>query len=247
MEEYFRSILEETVDRDDEFRQMLQKQLAFFGLDLDWLLDLAAMGMAMHAMPVPPLLHSLYDGPFEQCLMCQSELLTPPTEYLIVRMFRCEEPIVEYAICTRCNDRQWESYSAETRTRLATESHELDNAVEDDLPPMEGVQQSESEFEQSIARCRSTGKPRVECDVYQITAHCVGTCLAPWSGGPWMRSGEAMRASWKLWSNESRGNYDDFIETYLGPTPTRSREIPRPVTGILPVPNPARMLAGSVW
>src|SRR5690606_35590066 len=143
---------------------------AFLGLDLDWLLNIAAMGMAMHAMPIPSLRHSLYDGPFERCLICSGELLTPPTEYLIVRMFRHEEPIVEYAICTRCNDRQWESYSTETRTQLARESRGRDNASADaDLHAVHSV--GGNAFEQSIALCQSTGKPRAECDVHQITAH----------------------------------------------------------------------------
>jgi len=245
MEEYFRQMLEESGDLDGEFGQTLQSQLAFLGLDLDWLLNLAAAGMALQATPIPPLLHSLFDGPFEQCLMCQGKLLAPPTEYLIVRMFRHDEPIVEYALCIPCHERQWESYSAETRARLMADVP-ADTADSEVDFSSEAAAEVDSDFERRIAHCRSTGTPRGECDVYQVTAVCTGPCLALWSSGPWMRSGESLRESWKLWSPESRGHYDDFVEEFLGPTPSLAREIPRPLTANPPPARPTAPLVKGI-
>ena len=57
-------------------------------------------------VPIPPVFHSLeLGGPFRECLICEGNLLDcdSPKRYMIERIFRGTEPILEYAMCQACH------------------------------------------------------------------------------------------------------------------------------------------------
>ena len=65
-------------------------------------------------VPIPKAFHSLeLDGPFQTCLQCGGDLLTAD-RYMIERVFKGTEPIVEYAMCSYCVDDASSELSAES-------------------------------------------------------------------------------------------------------------------------------------
>jgi len=229
MDNYLKSFLTSCIGHDSEFDDELRKQLAAINMDVNQLVDIAVKGLETYMTPIPSVLHSLYDGPFKCCLVCKTELLSPAKEYLIVRMFRDKEPTTEYAICSTCNYSVWKSFSEDTCTSIAGEFNRNINWEERQMRLVSTTNASDFDIESWIAYCLLTGKPRGECDYYQIIAHCVGPNLALWKETPWMRSGDSLRHTWKLWSKESREDYNDFVEKFLGPTPSLAKEAPRPI------------------
>ena len=104
----WKSVLVEFAALEVEFGAELSEQFAVTELDTGPMLDIAAQGLESLALPIPSIFYSLHDGPFERCLVCKTELLTAPVEYEIVRLFRLEEPVTEYALCVGCCDPLWE-------------------------------------------------------------------------------------------------------------------------------------------
>ena len=70
-------------------------------------------------VPIPPVFHSLEtDGPFDACLRCSRPLLDGEVAYMIERVFKRDEPIIEYAICMRCAESSSSELSDDSRQAI---------------------------------------------------------------------------------------------------------------------------------
>ena len=66
---------------------------------------------------VPEHLHSTYDKrPFRRCLVCEGHLLGP---YVIQKVWRASECILEMAVCTACQEEMSRQYSEESNEAMA--------------------------------------------------------------------------------------------------------------------------------
>lgn len=70
-------------------------------------------------LPIPPLLYSTEtDGPFQRCIECQGRLLEEGSCYVIQKVIRRGETVMEMALCMQCHDNLMEEYSHESQMRL---------------------------------------------------------------------------------------------------------------------------------
>ena len=68
---------------------------------------------------IPRLFHSVYsDGPFQQCIQCERDLLSSAAPYLIQKNFVGREAVFEMAICIQCQQRMNQELSAETKAAM---------------------------------------------------------------------------------------------------------------------------------
>jgi hypothetical protein len=208
----------------DDYRDRLQID-CFPGVEMNFTYeaDLGSSPSIRLYQPIPEIFHSLYDGPFTHCVACRAELAALPQGYFILRSFRHEEPVTEYAICIGCNDRFWSSTSQESRARI---NAEFRRSVDLDQRRNRLLSTAPLEADAWIAECLLTRKPLAECDSYLLMARCHGHSLV-YGDWPWMRSGESQLHTWQMWSSKSRGRYDDFVEHFLGPTPSLAKELPK--------------------
>jgi hypothetical protein len=184
---------------------------------------------------IPEIFHSLHDGPFTHCRVCHKDLRklagypSLAASYFVVRSFVRDEPITEYAICYNCDHDFWNGISVESRAKIAEEFHQNVDMV----ARRKRLQRTYPFYsDEWIAQCVMTGKPRHECDSYMVVAMCVEDRLV-FGSYPWMRSGESQWHTWRLWSTESRGRWEVFVERYLGPSPPPAMETPIPMDLVL--------------
>ena len=71
-------------------------------------------------LPIPKQFHSVEkDGPFTHCVLCNSELIESKSHYLIEKVYRRNETIIEMAICFNCRQTQdQEALSEESRAAV---------------------------------------------------------------------------------------------------------------------------------
>jgi len=169
-------------------------------------------------VPIPPQFYSLEtDRPFGTCLRCSHPLLSGETPYMIERVFKRDEPIIEYAICLCCAGsanselsseslqaiRNWfqEHFDADARLERLCESNETDDAM-----PL-------------FCECVITGQAASECDERQIMALCRGDQMMLGISSPIMLSGAAIEKLVKLLSEQTKGWLADFVGDNFGMSP----------------------------
>lgn len=73
----------------------------------------------MEPRPIPKLLFSFYeDRPFTICTRCGESLVHFEQGFLISKMFKAGECLMEYAICQPCHERMILEYSNESKRAL---------------------------------------------------------------------------------------------------------------------------------
>jgi hypothetical protein len=166
--------------------------------------------------PIPPIFHSLLkDGMFTHCLDCDRELLESHTDYMIERVFRGTEPIMEYAMCLKCREQLSRELSVESGQRI--EAFVQERVVFEDR--IEKMWQSEGvDAERWIDECLISKERRSECSEYQIVAACRGANLFV-GPLPIMISGKAAREIGKLLSKKTRDRLGEFSSTHFGMPP----------------------------
>ena len=160
---------------------------------------------------IPSIFHSLeFDGPFQKCLLCQADLSSPLSEYMIERIFRGTEPIVEYAICLACQKQAAGEMSTASMQAIqglfAAVDHEarserLRSHLED------------GKTDAWIDECLLTGKRRSECKGYQIITKCSSTEMEL-GVMPFMLSDDAAKQIAAVISQQTRGHMDDFMDHF---------------------------------
>ena len=176
-------------------------------------------------VPIPPIFHSLLkDGPFTHCLDCNKELIEADESYVIERVFRGTEPIVEYAMCFDCREKLCSELSRESLQRI--EAHFEERVVLEDRVDLM-MRESAEDVGQWIDACLVTKQKRADCQEYQIMAACKGNRLAL-GPTPFMISGAAAEEVSKLLSKQTRERLGDFTETHFG-MPPEFCDSPQPV------------------
>ncbi len=135
--------------------------------------------------------------PFERCIRCRRDLLSPDCAYLIEKAFKLEEVVFEYALCMDCCQKLGEELSKDSRKRIEAflEEHILDHGL-------------------SAERCMVTGRPVGEFQEHQRMIFCQGR--SPAAGQPQLiLSGEAAERVQELLSAQTRGFHDRFFRDYL--------------------------------
>jgi hypothetical protein len=170
------------------------------------------------SVPIPAAFHSLeLDGPFEKCLLCDCELRSSGQPYMIERVFKRAEPIIEYAMCQSCITTSNEELSTESRQSIRewfqasfnplTRLREMDRYRDD------------SDVQSLFSECAITGTAAGNCQERQIMAMCQGDRLIVGFGSPMMLSGAAIEQIVELLSEQTRGWMQDFVSDNFGMPP----------------------------
>lgn len=164
-------------------------------------------------VPIPVAFHSLeLDGPFQNCLRCGNDLLQAE-QYLIERVFKGAEPIVEYAMCGVCVERESQRLSSESLEKVR--QHFLENldvsSRVDQLRPLLG----QNEIAPWISSCLFTGQAAEDCQERQICGWCEGEQLRL-DYSPFMLCGQAVEQIADQLSEQTRGWMQDFVGENFG-------------------------------
>ncbi len=172
-------------------------------------------------VPIPHLFESVEkEGPFTECLQCGQNLLDSGRQYVIEKVFRGSEAIIELAMCLNCRDESGQCMSAESaeamqaffdaRVSFPGRIDELLVRREPDAEP--------GAIDDWVDRCLFSGQPRSEMREYQVVALCSGREIIR-DFFPIMISGAAMKELAEVLSEQTKGWMDDFIETNFGMPP----------------------------
>jgi len=171
-------------------------------------------------VPIPPEFHSLEkDGPFETCLKCERNVRESDQPYLIERVFRFSEPIIEYAMCEACVSASQSELSEESRqaiTQYVLEQFDFRGRLERLREWNETDGEDTSEF---TGACVVSGQNADECRERQIAAWCHGDRMRVDHVFPLMISGSAIEELNELLSEQTRGWIDDFVGDSFGMPP----------------------------
>lgn len=162
-------------------------------------------------LEIPEIFHSLErDGPFEQCLLCQTALLDSTTGYMIERIFRGAEPIVEYAICASCQEEASGQMSVSSMQQIQQLFGAIDlEARAERLRP----HKHDGNADAWLNECFLTGKLRSDCRGYQVITKCSNMNIEL-GLLPIMLSDDAAKQISAAMSQETRGYMDDFMEHF---------------------------------
>ncbi len=163
--------------------------------------------------PIPPELHSLEaGGPFQRCLQCGCHLLETNL-YMIERVFRGTEPIIEYAMCFNCaqgSSKEISQASREHITRYFRENMDFSGRAELARECFET-----GSVEQLLNHCVVTGANSSDCRERQICAWCDGDKVRL-DLPPIMISGAAVEALSEQLSEQTKGWMNDFVGDNFG-------------------------------
>ena len=166
-----------------------------------------------HAIPMPEVFYSVQkEAPFDRCLMCNTALLDEGVGYMIEKIYKGTEVIVEHAICLKCCLSKREDLSRESCTRI---DQYLEQYIDMTRRHLEMQKSEQADAASWISNCIVTGKHIDQVDEYQIYAHCDGEHLL-FSGYPFMISAEVLSQLQKLLSQKTRDVMNDFIGDYHG-------------------------------
>ncbi|MBN1816313.1 MAG: hypothetical protein JW828_03075 [Sedimentisphaerales bacterium] len=167
-------------------------------------------------VPIPKIFHSIYEeGPFSKCIVCTRDLLEKQAEYMIEKVFRGTEVIVEYAICDACAAQLGSELSIESTQRMERFLAEKVNwtARIEQIMNVEG-----EDLDQWIDSCLISGRKRSELDSYQLCARCRGNKIER-TILPLMIAGSVAEEINKQLSKKTRDRLDGFVGDYLGLDP----------------------------
>ncbi|MFP6766127.1 MAG: hypothetical protein VB858_21015 [Planctomycetaceae bacterium] len=164
-------------------------------------------------VPIPEVFHALeHDGPFRNCLRCGGDLLLAE-RYLIERVFKGTEPIVEYAMCNVCVESESQGLSPESLENVRQHFlHHLDvQSRVDQLRPL--LQQGD--VTAWLNNCLFTGQAAEDCRERQICGWCEGDQLRL-DYSPFMLCGQAVEEIAGQLSEQTRGWMQDFVGENFG-------------------------------
>ncbi len=166
-------------------------------------------------LDIPKILHSVEkDMPFNKCLKCGTDLLTSNHHYVIEKVFRRNEVIIELAMCLNCRGNQCDEgmsqKSADTMKAFVQEKIDFRQRLE----LMSQVNDIDS-IDPWLERCILSDRPSQMFSEYQVVALCRG----PWIQRdfyPAFISGKSIEEMSDLLSEETRDWMDDFIGDNFG-------------------------------
>lgn len=171
---------------------------------------------------IPPIFQSLEKGgPFEKCMHCERSLLDEaadaPAIYMVERVFRRREPILEYAVCWECRRGFSTCISPKSLARMTAflEEHVDMEARSERLLQ---VYQETNDLQGWLDHCAITKAPVAEDDNFQLVGVCSGPGLIL-SAFPLVISESATEQFQRLLSTETKGWMDDFVSDNFGMPP----------------------------
>lgn len=190
---------------------------------------------------IPHLFHSVeFDGPFQKCQVCNRELFHDGQAYLIEKVFRGPETIIEIATCLPCAMEMQSSISAESMQTIQQEFHAKVDMMErlrwlgtgsdsdtDDLSSADDISSSQAESTEKVTSpdpdrwlesCILSGKPRKDTSNYQVVGMFMGDKMML-SVFPYLISSKAIEEISEKLSSETKGFMQDFIDTQFGMPP----------------------------
>ena len=179
-------------------------------------LDAPELEAMADCVPIPKIFHSVYEaGPFSKCIVCTKALLDDETDYMVEKIFRGTETIVEYAICSDCAVAMYSELSAESTGRIEQYLSEKIN-WQSRLEMAMGTHGDD--IAQWIDTCLVTGRPRDQLPGYQLCARCRVAKLQRFIF-PLMIAGDVSEDIGRLLSKKTRDRMDGFVDEYLGLSP----------------------------
>ena len=165
--------------------------------------------------------------PFDNCLICECNLMEETQPYSIERAIRhypemeLKSVVFEYALCAKCMGQMENELSTETKMAIMqyfaqnfnhhSRPHWVVAEDDDDEPPTFNC----SEW---IDTCAIKGLDRKELFEYTLCARCIGGKIIP-EVVPYMISGIAQDDLVELFSNKSLGFLDDFTDKHFSGPP----------------------------
>lgn len=166
--------------------------------------------------PIPAIFHSFEGEPFRECMKCQKNLMSEEAEYMIERAFIPNDIVFEYAICVDCALSMRETMSKESRQNL--DNFFQKHVSEHMLSAIFRLGRPDTPIEDLLAKCLVTGKHISRTDRYQIVGYFKGGFMQSHMP-PFVISEEAAEQVQELLSQETKDEFDDFIDEFLGLPP----------------------------
>ena len=166
-------------------------------------------------VPIPKIFESVeHDGPFTRCLKCGSHLIDSGQQYVIEKVMRGSEPIIELAMCLNCRNDEGTRMSADSAKSIRSYFEErvdfgrrlIDLAVRG---------HDTDSLDAWLDHCLFSGAELDGMREYQVVALCQGDHVLR-DFFPIMISGTAIEEISDLLSDETRGWMDDFIGDNFG-------------------------------
>ena len=166
-------------------------------------------------LKIPKVLHSVQkDAPFANCLFCDANLLTSNRHYVIEKVYRGSEVIIELAMCLDCKQGCGEDGISEKSQQSIHQFLADKIDLQRRLRLMAQVNDQDS-IDAWLERCLLSDQPAQIFHEYQIVALCRG----PWIQRdfyPALISGPALESMSDLLSPETRDWMDDFVGSNFG-------------------------------
>lgn len=166
-----------------------------------------------NVIPIPKDFWSVEtEQPFQQCSLCDCNLLEEGTNYMIEKAVNNGETIFEYAMCFKCHAKLSSEFSEISKTRVRRYFEERVNLERrlDDLSVRYG-----DKYNKWVSRCMVTDKPRTECKEYQLYGYFVDQNLV-FNGMPYLLCSEVIEELLTLLSSETLGTLNDFSDRLFG-------------------------------
>lgn len=185
-------------------------------------LDLETLVLFARAVtvPIPRILRPEFALNFQNCVVCDIDLVANNVSYLVFKAFHHEEVIVEMAICSSCLGILTNVYSQKTRQamdQLILDSGWVQKAKD-------RLDSDEIGSTQWLDSCAMTGQPRSEWDFYEV----LGICRQGWmevSLFPYAVGSKGVQLMQTIMSPETRASWGRFLAQHEGLTPDLRRMI----------------------
>ena len=169
---------------------------------------------------IPTAFHSVeFDGPFQKCMICHRALLDDSENpYLIEKIYRGKEAIVEMAICVPCLMEMQNEISEESAKTI---KNEFQNKIDWDqrYARLSGEEDdSVVDPERWLDQCVVDGTSKETCTSFQICGLFLGDQIML-GQLPYLISGKAIEKISKKLSKKTRDHMQDFVEGQFGMPP----------------------------
>jgi hypothetical protein len=165
-------------------------------------------------VPMDDLLRPAFAHRFQQCTVCETDLVARMRLYLVFREVRQRETLVELAICVECLDVLEQVYSPSTRQAIDTlflESGWSERAGE-------RLSASTEDLHAWLETCALTGEPLQPDDHFEVIGLCKGGFMHM-SFFPYVIGAAGIARLEEAISKQTQANWDRFLGQHQGLPP----------------------------
>jgi hypothetical protein len=159
--------------------------------------------------------------PFEECLVCKTNLLKADSQYVIEKAIRqypgfsAKDVVSEYAICLDCNNKMQDTLSGHSKKLI---NDYFNQRVDLAGRRQRLLREKGTNLQAWLSNCLIYDTPQQHTSEYQIYAQCAGNYLL-FTVMPFMISGRAIEEIADQLSAETKDVLDDFIDQHFGLPP----------------------------